>query len=302
MRSVSPLFVVEADEYDTAFFDKRSKFVHYPARTAILNNLEFDHADIFADLAAIETQFHHFIRTLPANGLIVVNGLDRTLERVLARGCYTPVERFGVGDGWSAGAQHGDGFDVLWRNEIVGPVAWSLAGAHNQANALAAIAAARHCGVAPARAIEAFREFKGIKRRMEVRGIVNGITVYDDFAHHPTAITATIEGLRAQRISGRIVAVVEPRSNTMKLGVMKERLAESLAAADRVFCYSAGLKWDAAAGLASLGARAEAYADFDALLDRVADALAPGDHVIIMSNGGFNAIHEKLLARLARSF
>ncbi len=292
-------FVVEADEYDTAFFDKRSKFVHYPSRTTILNNLEFDHADIFPDLAAIETQFHHFVRTLPANGLIVVNGLDRTLVQVLARGCYTPVERFGVGDGWSAGAQHGDGFDVLFQNKIVGRVVWSLAGAHNQANALAAIAAARHCGVAPSQAIEAFRDFKGIKRRLEVRGVVNRITIYDDFAHHPTAIQATLAGLRARVGAGRIVVIVEPRSNTMKLGVMNDRLAPSLDRADRVFCYSAGVQWDAAAVLAALGAKAEAHADFDALLERVAVSLVPGDHVVIMSNGGFNGIHEKLLARLA---
>lgn len=292
-------FVVEADEYDTAFFDKRSKFVHYPSRTTILNNLEFDHADIFPDLAAIETQFHHFVRTLPANGLIVVNGLDRTLVQVLARGCYTPVERFGVGDGWSAGAQHGDGFDVLFQNKIVGRVVWSLAGAHNQANALAAIAAARHCGVAPSQAIEAFRDFKGIKRRLEVRGVVNRITIYDDFAHHPTAIQATLAGLRARVGAGRIVVVVEPRSNTMKLGVMNDRLAPSLDRADRVFCYSAGVQWDAAAVLAALGAKAETNADFDALLERVAVSLVPGDHVVIMSNGGFNGIHEKLLARLA---
>ncbi len=292
-------FVVEADEYDTAFFDKRSKFVHYPSRTTILNNLEFDHADIFPDLAAIETQFHHFVRTLPANGLIVVNGLDRTLGQVLARGCYTPVERFGVGDGWSAGAQHGDGFDVLFQNKIVGRVVWSLAGAHNQANALAAIAAARHCGVAPSQAIEAFRDFKGIKRRLEVRGVVNRITIYDDFAHHPTAIQATLAGLRARVGAGRIVVVVEPRSNTMKLGVMNDRLAPSLDRADRVFCYSAGVQWDAAAVLAALGAKAETNADFDALLERVAVSLVPGDHVVIMSNGGFNGIHEKLLARLA---
>ena len=292
-------FVVEADEYDTAFFDKRSKFVHYPSRTTVLNNLEFDHADIFPDLAAIETQFHHFVRTLPANGLIVVNGLDRTLGQVLARGCYTPVERFGVGDGWRAGAQHGDGFDALLQNKIAGRVVWSLAGAHNQANALAAIAAARHCGVAPSQAIEAFRDFKGIKRRMEVRGVVNSITIYDDFAHHPTAIQATLAGLRARVGAGRIVVVVEPRSNTMKLGVMNDRLAPSLDRADRVFCYSAGVQWDAAAVLAALGAKAEANADFDALLERVAVSLVPGDHVVVMSNGGFNGIHEKLLARLA---
>ncbi len=294
-------FVVEADEYDTAFFDKRSKFVHYPARTAILNNLEYDHADIFPDLAAIETQFHHFVRLLPASGLIVANGLDQTLERVLARGCYTPVERFGVADGWRAGAQQGDSFDVFWRNEIVGRVVWSLTGAHNQANALAAIAAARHCGVAPTLAMEAFRAFKGIKRRMEVCGVVNDITVYDDFAHHPTAIEATLTGLRTRVGAGRIVAVVEPRSNTMKLGVMKERLAPSLVQADHVFCYIAGVKWDAASVLAPLGAKAEAHADFDDLLNRVVDSLTPGDHVVIMSNGGFGGIHEKLLARLAAS-
>ncbi len=294
-------FVVEADEYDTAFFDKRSKFIHYPARTAVLNNLEFDHADIFVDLAAIETQFHHFVRTLPASGLIVVNGRDPALERVLARGCYTPVERFGVAEGWSAGAQQSDGFDVLWQNDVVGRLVWSLAGEHNQANALAAIAAARHCGVAPARAIAAFREFKGIKRRMEVRGIVDEIAVYDDFAHHPTAIEATLGGLRGRVGAARIIAVVEPRSNTMRLGVMKERLASSLARADRIFCYSAGLKWNAKAMLAPLGAKAEVHADFDALLESVAGSLAPGDHVVIMSNGGFNGIHEKLLARLAAS-
>jgi len=293
-------FVVEADEYDTAFFDKRSKFVHYPSRTTVLNNLEFDHADIFPDLAAIETQFHHFVRTLPANGLIVVNGLDRSLGQVLARGCYTPVERFGVGDGWSAGTQQGDGFEVLFQNKIVGRVVSSLAGAHNQANALAAIAAARHCGVAPSQAIEAFRDFKGIKRRMEVRGVVNSITIYDDFAHHPTAIQATLAGLRARVGAGRIVVVVEPRSNTMKLGVMNDRLAPSLDRADRVFCYSAGVQWDAAAVLAALGAKAEAHADFDALLERLAVSLVPEDHVVVMSNGGFNGIHEKLLARLAQ--
>ncbi len=294
-------FVVEADEYDTAFFDKRSKFVHYPARTTVLNNLEFDHADIFGDLAAIETQFHHFIRTLPANGLIVVNGQDAALQRVLARGCYTPVERFGVADGWSAGVRHSDGFDVLWRNEAAGRLAWSLAGSHNELNALAAIAAARHCGVASAKAVAAFHDFKGVRRRMQVRGIVGGITVYDDFAHHPTAVEATLDGLRGKIGAARIVAVIEPRSNTMKLGVMKERLASSLACADRIFCYSAGLKWDAAAALSPLGSKAETHSDFGALLEGVARSLAPGDHVVIMSNGGFNGIHEKLLARLAAS-
>jgi UDP-N-acetylmuramate: L-alanyl-gamma-D-glutamyl-meso-diaminopimelate ligase len=297
--TASRFFVVEADEYDTAFFDKRSKFVHYPARTAVLNNLEFDHADIFPDLAAIETQFHHFVRTLPASGLIIANGSDAALARVLARGCYTPVERFGVTDGWAATAIGPDAFDVLWRGEKQGRVQWALQGAHNRANALAAIAGARHCGVAPVQAISALRSFEGVKRRMEVRGVAGGVTVYDDFAHHPTAIAATLDGLRAKVNSSRIFAVLEPRSNTMKAGVMKDRLAASIAGADRVYCFSAGLQWDAAAVLAPLGAKAEAHADFERLVAAVAGAARPGDHIVIMSNGGFNGIHEKLLARLA---
>ena len=295
-------FVVEADEYDTAFFDKRSKFLHYPARTAVLNNLEFDHADIFPDLAAIETQFHHFVRTLPASGLIVANGADEALARVLARGCYTPVEHHGVAAGWSAGARHPDGFDVRWKGLEQGRVNWTLTGAHNEANALASIAAARHCGVAPAQAIAALGAFEGVKRRMEVRGIVNGITVYDDFAHHPTAIEATLEGLRSKVSGKRILAVIEPRSNTMKLGAMKDRLAPSLAAADRVFCYGAGLQWDAQAALAPLGAKAAVFDDLQRLIEAVAGGARRGDHVLVMSNGGFGGIHEKLLARLAKSF
>jgi UDP-N-acetylmuramate: L-alanyl-gamma-D-glutamyl-meso-diaminopimelate ligase len=303
--STSPsggFFVIEADEYDTAFFDKRSKFLHYPARTTTLNNLEFDHFDIFPDLAAIETQFHHFVRTLPANGLIIANGADEALGRVLARGCYTPLERFGVAGGWSARARSRDGFEVRWKEKTLGRVKWPLAGSHNEANALAAIAAARHCGVDPGQAIAALAGFEGVKRRMEVRGVVNGVTVYDDFAHHPTAIAATLEGLRAMANSGRIVSVLEPRSNTMKTGILKDRLAASLAASDLVYCYSAGLAWDAAAALAPLGARAVASDDFDRLVDEVARAARPGDHVVIMSNGGFNGIHEKLLAKLAKSF
>ena len=296
----SRFFVVEADEYDTAFFDKRSKFVHYPTRTAVLNNLEFDHADIFPDLAAIETQFHHFVRTLPASGLIVTNGADAALDRVLARGCYTPVERFGTLDGWSVGAGHGDGFEVRWKGERAGRVSWMLTGAHNQANALAAIAAARHCGVAPAQAIAALGAFEGVKRRMEVRGVVNGITVYDDFAHHPTAIETTVAGLRAKVDGERILAVIEPRSNTMKLGAMKDRLAPSLAGADRVYCYSAGLQWDAAAVLASLGVKAAVYDDLQRLVEAVAGGARRGDHVLVMSNGGFGGIHEKLLERLEK--
>jgi UDP-N-acetylmuramate: L-alanyl-gamma-D-glutamyl-meso-diaminopimelate ligase len=295
----SRFFVVEADEYDTAFFDKRSKFLHYPARTTILNNLEFDHADIFPDLEAIETQFHHFVRTLPAGGLIVANGRDDALGRVLARGCYTPVERFGVADGWSAGAQHVDGFDALWKGAAQGRVAWTLTGAHNQANALAAIAAARHCGIAPAQSIAALAAFEGVKRRMEVRGNVNGIAVYDDFAHHPTAIQTTLEGLRSKVGTERILAVIEPRSNTMRAGAMKDRLAPSLAAADRVYCYSGGLKWDAGAVLAPLGAKAAVIGDLEKLIGAIAVESRRGDHVLIMSNGGFGGIHDKLLARLA---
>jgi UDP-N-acetylmuramate: L-alanyl-gamma-D-glutamyl-meso-diaminopimelate ligase len=293
-------FVVEADEYDTAFFDKRSKFLHYPARTAVLNNLEFDHADIFPDLAAIETQFHHYVRTLPASGLIVANGADEALARVLARGCYTPVERFGVADGWSAGGGEGGAFEVLWKGTGQGRVAWSLTGAHNRANALAAIAAARHCGVAPPQAIAALDAFEGVKRRMELRGVVTGVTVYDDFAHHPTAIETTLAGLRAATDCARVIAVIEPRSNTMKLGLMKDRLAASLAQADRVYCYTAGLQWDAAAALAPLGARATMTADLGGLVEAIAAEARHGDHVVIMSNGGFGGIHDKLLARLAQ--
>jgi UDP-N-acetylmuramate: L-alanyl-gamma-D-glutamyl-meso-diaminopimelate ligase len=298
--SDTPFFVIEADEYDTAFFDKRSKFVHYRPRTAVLNNLEFDHADIFSDLAAIETQFHHLLRTVPGQGLVVSNGADAALERVLARGCWTPVERFAVAGGWHAGTQGGDGgFDVFWQDSLQGRVRWNLLGRHNQANALAAVAAARHCGVPPAVAVEALAQFRNVKRRMEVKGAVNGITVYDDFAHHPTAIETTLAGLRAKVDGARILAVLEPRSNTMKLGVMKDRLAASLAAADQVFCYSAGLGWRAEDVLRPLGAKAVVSDDFDKLLAAVAGAARKGDHVLIMSNGGFGGIHDKLLKKLS---
>jgi UDP-N-acetylmuramate: L-alanyl-gamma-D-glutamyl-meso-diaminopimelate ligase len=297
----SPFFVIEADEYDTAFFDKRSKFVHYPGRTVILGNLEFDHADIFPDLAAIEAQFHHLVRIVPGNGLIVSNGADRNLERVLERGCWTPVERFLAGNGWHFGAWDESGFEVLLNGVPQGSVRWDLAGAHNRANALAAIAAARHCGVPPGAAIAALGRFANVKRRMEVRGVVRGVTVYDDFAHHPTAIEATIAGLRGKVKSGRILAVLEPRSNTMKLGAMKEKLAASLADADLTFCYTNGLAWDAAAVLAPLGNKANTYGDLDRLIAHIAETARPGDHILLMSNGSFGGIHEKLLARLARS-
>ena len=299
--SDAPFFVLEADEYDTAFFDKRSKFVHYPARTAVLNNLEFDHADIFPDVAAIETQFHHFVRTLPASGLIVSNGADAQLERVLGRGCWTSVERFDAERGWQSGAAETGAFEVLFKGETCGIVRWDLIGAHNRSNALAAIAAARHAGVPPSVAIEALGRFENVKRRMEVRGTVRGVTVYDDFAHHPTAIETTVAGLRAKVNGERIIAVVEPRSNTMKLGMMKQALPQSLAASDRVYCYGANLSWDARAALAPLGDKATVHVDLDELVGELARESRAGDHVLIMSNGAFGGIHEKLIRRLEQS-
>ncbi|MHB1237780.1 MAG: UDP-N-acetylmuramate:L-alanyl-gamma-D-glutamyl-meso-diaminopimelate ligase [Gallionella sp.] len=291
----SPFFVIEADEYDTAFFDKRSKFVHYHPRTAILNNLEFDHADIFADLAAIETQFHHLVRTVPGNGLIVSNGRESSLERVLQRGCWTPVESFGADDGWQI-----DGSNLVSLNgKPQGALNWELLGEHNRQNALAALVAARHAGVPIAQGLAALNEFKNVKRRMEVRGVANGITVYDDFAHHPTAIDTTVAGLRRKVGNARILAVLEPRSNTMKLGVMKDALPGSLRAADLVFCYAGKLGWDARGALAPLGGKAIIEDDLDALIGEIAAAAQPGDHILVMSNGGFGGIHEKLLKKLS---
>jgi UDP-N-acetylmuramate: L-alanyl-gamma-D-glutamyl-meso-diaminopimelate ligase len=291
----SPFFVIEADEYDTAFFDKRSKFVHYHPRTAILNNLEFDHADIFADLAAIEMQFHHLVRTVPGNGLIVCNGREASLDRVLQRGGWTPVERFGTDDGW----QIDPGNRVSLRGESQGKLNWDLLGEHNRQNALAALAAARHAGVPIAQGLAALSEFRNVKRRMEVRGVVNGITVYDDFAHHPTAIETTVGGLRQKVGNARIIAVLEPRSNTMKLGVMKNALPGSLKDADMVFCYAGNLGWDARSALAPLGDKAIVEEDLEALIAKITAAARPGDHILVMSNGGFGGIHEKLLKQLA---
>jgi len=297
----SNFFVIEADEYDTAFFDKRSKFVWYRPRTAVLANLEYDHADIFPDLAAIETQFHHLVRTVPAQGLLVVNGEQAALERVLARGCWTPVERFGAGQPWSVGEIHADdSFDVLMGGEVQGTVRWPLMGDHNRQNALAAIAAARHVGVPVAAAIEFLARFEGVKRRMEIRGTVNGITIYDDFAHHPTAFETTIAGLRRRVGGDRIVAVFEPRSNTMKLGTMQGRMAASFVDADVVHCYASDLGWDPAQALAPLGTRATTHRSLEPMIELLARTLRPGDHVLVMSNGGFGRLHEKLLARLAR--
>jgi UDP-N-acetylmuramate: L-alanyl-gamma-D-glutamyl-meso-diaminopimelate ligase len=297
----SKLFVIEADEYDTAFFDKRSKFVHYRCRTAVLNNIEYDHADIFPDLAAIERQFHHLVRTVPKSGLIVANGADPVVERVLTEGLWTPVERFGTPAGWQAGeADESGGFEIAWRGESCGRVRWQMLGAHNRFNALAAVAAARHVGVAPAEAIEALASFQGVRRRMEIRGKERGITVYDDFAHHPTAIRTTLEGLRHKVGGGRILAVLEPRSNTMKRGVMKDALPASLDQADSVYVYSAGLGWDASSVFAPLGKRGRCVADLDKLVAAVAGDARQGDHILVMSNGGFGGIHQKLLDRLRR--
>ena len=324
----SPWFVIEADEYDTAFFDKRSKFVHYRPQVAVLNNLEYDHADIFPDLAAIETQFHHLVRTVPSKGLLVVNGESETLAHVLTRGCWSSVERFGDAVDWSArvtGDASGASFEVVHEGTVVGVVEWALQGAHNRANALAALIAPLRAGVAIEEACAALSSFEGVKRRMEVRGTIDGVTVYDDFAHHPTAIATTIAGLRQRLLAehlaeggtrpSRIVAVIEPRSNTMKLGTMKAALAASLVEADRVFGYGAkegrdALGWNLARALAPLnegltgedrskqGSKAAVFRDLDQLIAAVVVVAQPGDHVVVMSNGGFGGIHEKLLGAL----
>jgi UDP-N-acetylmuramate: L-alanyl-gamma-D-glutamyl-meso-diaminopimelate ligase len=292
-------FVIEADEYDTAFFDKRSKFVHYRPRTAILNNLEFDHADIFDNLGAIERQFHHLVRTIPSSGRIVVNGLEESLTRVLHQGCWSEVRSFGstVSDFTARGEPQA--FDVLRAGNPVARVEWSVVGVHNQLNALAAIAAAEHIGVAPVVAAAALGRFENVKRRMEVRARVHGsVTIYDDFAHHPTAIRTTINGLRRQIGRARILAVFEPRSSTMKLGTMKSQLPWSLEEADLAFCHSGGLDWDAAEALADMGSRAKVAAGVDALVEQIVQQVQPGDHILCMSNGGFGGIHLKLIEAL----
>ncbi|MFZ9678111.1 MAG: UDP-N-acetylmuramate:L-alanyl-gamma-D-glutamyl-meso-diaminopimelate ligase [Quisquiliibacterium sp.] len=296
-------FVIEADEYDTAFFDKRSKFVHYRPRTAILNNLEFDHADIFPDLAAIETQFHHLVRTVPGNGRLVVNGRDAALARVLERGLWSERVDFDVPQGWHArdarDTPQASEFTVCFGDRELGRCSLSLAGAHNRANALAAIAAADHAGIDPRQAIESLARFAGVARRLEVRGIVNGVTVIDDFAHHPSAIEATLAGLRARVGSAtRILAVLEPRSNTMKLGTMSARLPESLLEADRVFCFAGGIGWDIASALAPLGEKLRVDDRLESLIDAIVAQAQPGDQILVMSNGGFGGIHAKLLQAL----
>ena len=308
----SPFFVVEADEYDTAFFDKRSKFVHYRPRTAILNNLEFDHADIFDDLDAIKKQFHHFVRTIPGEGLIVHNGDDANLDAVLAMGCWSQRAAFHAGRegrGWSLGACSEDGrrFEVLHNGEAVATVEWALHGAHNRLNALAAMAAAQHAGVPVTAAAEALGRFRGIKRRLEVCGEVNGVTVYDDFAHHPTAIAETLAamaevraGARSEsRANGRLIAVLEPRSNTMRMGVHKQALADALQGADMICLYRPpGLDWALDEAMAASATPAHIFDSTEALIRHLQDTARPGDHILIMSNGGFEAIHQRLLEAL----
>jgi UDP-N-acetylmuramate: L-alanyl-gamma-D-glutamyl-meso-diaminopimelate ligase len=301
-----PFFVIEADEYDTAFFDKRAKFVHYRPRTLVLNNLEYDHADIYPDLAAIERQFQHLVRTVPGSGRILCNGADAALARVLAAGCWSGLEKFAAAGGegvqWSArAAANADfaRFEVLHQGRLCGEVAWSLIGAHNVDNALAALAAARHAGVPIERGIEALSRFRGVARRMQLRGEAAGVRVYDDFAHHPTAIATTLDGLRRSVGRARIVAVLEPRSQTMRLGVHQAALAQALGAADQVWVYAPpALGWDVRAALATLGQRAHVAEDMDALLAGLTRDLTAGDHALVMSNGGFGGLHTRLLEAL----
>jgi UDP-N-acetylmuramate: L-alanyl-gamma-D-glutamyl-meso-diaminopimelate ligase len=297
----SPFFVVEADEYDTAFFDKRSKFVHYHPRTLIINNLEFDHADIFADLDAIQTQFHHLVRTVPGNGLIIKPQGDPAVEEVIALGCWTATESFGNDGNWQAKLLNRDGsqFEVIFNDHSKGMVKWNMLGEHNVNNALAAIAAARHVGVTIENACESLFEFAGIKRRMEVRGVVSGITVYDDFAHHPTAIETTINGLRNKVGEQRIIAILEPRSNTMRMGVHANTLATSLAQADMVFIYQpSDIEWSLMDVANQIDTPAYLMDNTAAIIESVAEQATPGDHILVMSNGGFDNLHEKLINRL----
>jgi UDP-N-acetylmuramate: L-alanyl-gamma-D-glutamyl-meso-diaminopimelate ligase len=298
-----PFFVVEADEYDTAFFDKRSKFVHYHPRTLVMNNLEFDHADIFEDLEAIQRQFHHLVRTVPGNGLIISPLNDGNLHDVLDMGCWTPVEHFDPDfeATWHAADATADGsaFDVVCGGETVGRVEWTLNGRHNISNALAALAAARHAGVPAAAGVAALCRFENVRRRMELRGEVDGVRLFDDFAHHPTAIETTLAGLRAQVGGGRIHAVLEPRSNTMRMGVLASRLAEALHQADTVHVYAPpDLGWDARAALSPLGPRVQIAEQTEDIVQRLAGTSAPGDTILVMSNGGFEGIHERILNAL----
>ncbi len=300
----SRFFVIEADEYDTAFFDKRSKFVHYRPRTLVLNNLEFDHADIFDDLPMIQRQFHHLVRTVPGSGLLIAPARDAAMQEVLEQGVWTPLQTFAEGGDatWRAERASADGsrFDVLCEGNTVGTVEWDLTGGHNVANALAALAAARHAGVPPEEAVPTLALYRNVKRRMELRGEVNGIAVYDDFAHHPTAISATLQGIRAKVGKNRILVVLEPRSNTMRMGVHADRLAQSLQSADKVMIYEPpDLTWNLLSTLSILGERVEVFDSVQAIVDAVGEQALRGDHVVVMSNGGFENIHQRLLDRLS---
>lgn len=300
----TPFFVVEADEYDTAFFDKRSKFVHYHPSTLVLNNLEYDHADIFPDLESIKTQFHHLMRMVPGKGLVVTNGDEPNLQDVLDKGCWTPVESFSsesTDANWRVKLLEPSGqqFEVQFEGESLGVVNWSLMGQHNVSNALASIAAARHVGVPPQHAIAALNEFENVKRRMQLRGEVGGIRVYDDFAHHPTAIETTLSGLRKNVGNQKIVAILEPRSNTMRMGVHKAKLADSLQLADEVILYQPeGLAWDLDQVTEGLGDKAKVYSSVDKIVADMAETSSMGDQLLVMSNGGFDGIHDKLLSAL----
>ena len=300
----APFFVIEADEYDTAFFDKRAKFVHYRPRTVVLNNLEFDHADIYPDVLSIQRQFHHLVRTVPGSGRIVWNAADPLLKETLEMGCWTPLEGFARTPRpdalWSAtGTADFSSFEVFEAGRSRGTVDWSLIGAHNMENALAAIAAARHAGVEVARSIAALAQFKGIARRMQLRGEVRGVRVYDDFAHHPTAIATTIDGLRKRIGAARLIAVLEPRSHTMRMGVHQQTLGPSLAGADQVWLYAPpDLGWDISSVAGSLGARGHVSDRIDTLTSELVATARAGDHVLVMSNGGFGGLHGKLLAAL----
>ncbi|RGP56310.1 UDP-N-acetylmuramate:L-alanyl-gamma-D-glutamyl-meso-diaminopimelate ligase [Pseudomonas abyssi] len=297
----TPFFVVEADEYDSAFFDKRSKFVHYRPRTAVLNNLEFDHADIFSDLAAIERQFHHLVRTVPASGLIIHPAQDEALQRVIKMGCWTPRQTTGEGGNWQARLLSDDGsrFEVWLDGELQGVAEWQQTGQHNVANALSALAAARHVGVTPAQGIASLGGFRNAKRRMEKLAEVNGITVYDDFAHHPTAIATTLAGLRAQIGDAPLIAVIEPRSNTMRLGSHMAALPTSVADASQVFWYQpAGLDWSLDGVVADSPVPAQVSDDLDAIVEQVVGSATPQTRVVVMSNGGFGGIHQRLIQAL----
>ncbi|MFJ3449476.1 UDP-N-acetylmuramate:L-alanyl-gamma-D-glutamyl-meso-diaminopimelate ligase [Pseudomonas sichuanensis] len=297
----TPFFVVEADEYDSAFFDKRSKFVHYHPRTAILNNLEFDHADIFPDLASIERQFHHLVRTIPSEGLVIHPTTEQALERVIGMGCWTPVQTTGEGGQWQARLLSADGsrFEVLFGGEVQGVVDWEMTGQHNVANALATLAAARHVGVVPAMAIDGLSAFKSVKRRMEKVAEVQGVTIYDDFAHHPTAIATTLDGLRKRVGEAPVIAVIEPRSNSMKLGAHRDGLPESVNDADQVIWYApANLGWDLAATAAQCKVPSVVADSLEAIIERIKGQVRPGTHVVIMSNGGFGGLHGKLAEAL----